>query len=110
MTAWYNVDATAATGVQILPSLKDTGFLLAIKPPVILLLQLQANGRKTKISKWMNSQDAGRVACFRDRFATFQGWVPSYRKEAEPYLNTLPVGANGACLLQVPIHMPSIVF
>jgi hypothetical protein len=45
----------------------------------------------------MNSQEAGRVACFRDRFETFQGWVPSYRKEAEPYLNTLPVGANGAC-------------
>jgi hypothetical protein len=102
MTAWYNVDATAATGVQILPSLKDTGFLLAIKPPVILLLQLQANGRKTKISKWMNSQDAGRVACFRDRFETFQSWVPSYRKEAEPYLNTL---------LQVPIRiLPSVVF
>jgi hypothetical protein len=111
MTAWYNVDATAATGVQNLPSLKDTGFLLAIKPPVILLLQLQANGRKTKISKWMNSQDAGRVACFRDRFETFRGWVPSYRKEAEPYLNTFPAGAIGACLLQVPIHiLPSVVF
>jgi len=102
MTAWYNVDATAATGVQILPSLKDTGFLLAIKPPVILLLQLQANGRKTKISKWMNSQDAGRVACFRDRFETFQSWVPSYRKEAEPYLNTPSSGGEWCFLTPGP--------
>jgi hypothetical protein len=59
----------------------------------------------------MNSQEAGRVACFRDQFETFQGWVPSYRKEAEPYLDTLPVGASGACLLQISIHiLPSVVF